>query len=350
MKRIFLVFIAVLLLAGCGVKEKTTENNTNDSNTNIKEEDLKSSQVSKGVSLDDLGNITNGQYYFDSGDSIYYSSFDEGGKAHIYMVTDGNTKSIFNGFGWSFALKGDYIYFSGNEGVKIDGTYNLYRMKKDGSSYEKINSTYCFNMNFYKDWLYYVKANASSVYTLYRSDLDGKNEVQVVGTGSYVGIVYEDMLYYLSDNTIYRSNPDGSLPVPIVYSVYQFVIGMGKLIYTDTGYNIKSSDIDGTNTKVIKANEGEVISRINSYKNTVFYVVGSSTPTSGYSYSYTLYSMGLDGTNKKTVYSSTSYGYYINIINDKVYALDYNAGASGNFEAITKSMDLDGSNFKVLYR
>ncbi len=342
MRKIILIFFAILLITGCSTKNKAADNNLN-------EESLNSSQVSEGVNLDDLGNIINGQYYFDSGENIYYSSFDESGSAHIYMVSNGVTKKIFNGFGWSFAINGDYLYFSGNEGTRIDGTYNLFKMKLDGSSYEKINDEYCFNMNFYKDWLYYVKADGT-VYSLYRSDLDGQNEIKVVQSGSYMGIVYEDMLYYLSDNSIYKANPDGSNSELLIPSVAQFIIGMGKFIYTDTSYNIKTSDIDGSKQEVIKYSEGNIIARINSYKDTVFYVIGSTSPTSGYSYSYTLYSIDLDGTDNKTVYSSTSYGYYINIVNDKVYALDYNAGTSGNFEAIIKSMNLDGSNFQVLYR
>lgn len=344
MKKIIITFLALILFTGCGVKDKNIN-----LNTDLIDEILKSSQVSEGVNLDDLGNILNGQYYFDSGDNIYYSSFDESGAAHIYMINNGVTKIIFNGFGWSFAINGDYLYFSGNEGIKIDGTYNLFRMKIDGSSYEKINSSYCFNMSFYKDWLYYIKTE-DSVYSLYRSDLDGKTEEKVVNSGSYMGIVYDDMLYYLSDSSIYKSNPDGTDAGLLVPYVSQFIIGIGKLIYVDTNNNITISDIDGTNKRIIKYSEGETISRINSYKNNVYYVVGSSSPTSGYSYSYTLYSINIDGTDKKVVYSSTSYGYYINIVNDKVYALDYNYGDSGHFEAITKSMNLDGSNFQILYR
>lgn len=345
MKKKFIIFLTLLLLlAGCGIKEDATN-----INLNVTGENINSSQVSEGVNLDDLGNILNGQYYFNSGDSIYYSSFDESGNAHIYMISDGVTKIIFDGFGWSFSLKGDYLYFSGNEGVSIDGTYNLFRMKVDGSSYERINSSYCFNMSFYKDWLYYIKSTEGG-YSLYRSDLDGQNETKIVEGSSYMGIIYEDMLYYLSDNSIYRANPDGTDSKLLISYVNQFIIGMGKIIYTDTNYNIKTSNVDGSSVRVVRYNNSETISRINSYENTVYYVIGSSSPTSGYSYSYTLYSINLDGTNDKTIYSGVSYGYYINIVDDKVYALDYNLGDSGHFEAITKSMNLDGSNVQTIYR
>ncbi|MDD3187289.1 MAG: DUF5050 domain-containing protein [Bacilli bacterium] len=343
MKKI-LIFFTLILITGCGQGEEAT-------NVDNIIEDLTSSQVSIGVNLDDLGNIINGQYYFDSGDSIYYSSFDEDGSAHIYMSNNNQTSIIFNGFGWSFSMKDGYIYFSGNEGSTIDGTYNLFKMKADGSSYEKINDGFCFNMNFYNDWLYYVKRNSSLTYSLYRSDLDGNNEEQVISTGSYMGIVYDDVLYYLGDNSIYKANPDGTNAELILTSVTQFIIGEGTIIYIDGSNNIKISDINGENIKTIRYSGGDTIARINSYKSNVFYVIAdSSTSSDGYSHAYTLYSIDFNGKNQKEIYEGISYGYYINIVNDKVYALDYSQGTSGSFEAITSVMNLDGTELELLPR
>ena len=347
MKKLFVLLLTAFIVTGCGSteaeKEKEKDNNTTDT----------SSQVSKGFNRDDLGNIINGQYYFDNGDVIYYSTFDESGNAHIYMKDGNTTKSIFNGFGWSFALKDDYLYFSGNLGTSIDGTYNLFKMKADGSSYEVINTGYCFNMNFYNDWLYYVKKGSDDVYSIYRSDLNGENETRIVTSNSYASVVYEDKLYYLSNEVIYEADVDGNNPVAIVSDyVTKFIIGQGKIIYTDYYDNIRLVDIDGKNVKTIRTNSGYDIDRINSYKDTVYYIVYDETYLSDrMAYTYDIYSINVDGTNDKKVYSGVSWGFYMNIVDDKIYVLDYAQDLTINkFIAITYNMNLDGSNIVELYR
>jgi len=354
MKKILLL-IPILFLTACGPKVQinpisTGGDNTPDTNNN-EIIDLTSSQVSTGVSLDDLGNIINGQYYFDSGDGIYYSSFDESEAAHIYQYKDGTTSIIFNGFGWSFVVKDGYLYFSGNEGTSIDGSYHLFKMNLEDYSYEIINYGYCFNMNFYKEWLYYVKEDSENYFSVYRSDLNGDNEQQVASTGSYVGIIFDDMFYYLSDQTIYRSNPDGSNPILVLEDVNRFIIGQGKFIYEDTSNNLKTANIDGANQTIVKYSDGTTISRINSAGEVIYFVkTTSDTATNGYAYPYALYRINFDGTNEQKVYESESYGYYINIVNDQIYALDYAPGASGYYVAITKNMTLTGSNLLTLPR
>ena len=340
--KVFLLFFMLLLLVGCGRNKISVPKNLEST----------SSQVSEGVNLDDLGNVMNGQYYFDSGSEQYYSTFNEIGNSHIYMTKNGTTKTIFDGFGWSFAVKDNYLYFSGNEGEVIDGTYNLFKMVKDGSSYEKINSGYCFNMYFYDKWLYYGKADSEDVYSIYRSDLDGSNETKIVNN-SYNSIIYENKLYYQVDNYMYVANPDGTNPTSILSdSVTQFIIGQGKIIYLDIYYNIKMANTDGTNVKVIKAYDGEQIIKINSYKDKIFYVKYNENYLSDrMAYQYYLYSIKMDGTDDKKVYEGVSWGYYINIVNDKIYVLDYAQDLTINkFVAVASRMNVDGSNIIELYR
>ncbi len=338
--KFYLVLFLSLVLVGCG-------------NAAINTNDGISSQVSHGVNMNDLGNILNGQYYFDDGSVKYYSTFDESGNAHIYMAKNGTTKSIFDGFGWSFALKDGWLYFSGNEGTKIDNTYNLFKMKADGSSYTKINYDFCFNMNFYKDWLYYVKKDSNDNYAVYRSLLDGTKETMIISDGTYASIVYEDNLYYISGDYLYKSEPDGTKAVKILNDVIsQFIIGQGKIIYVDESNNIKSSYIDGTHIKTIKVSDGNAIQRINSYKTSIFYVeYDASYLSERRAYQYHIYSIGFDGTNDKKIYDGVSWGYYINIVDGKLYVLDYAQDLSINkFIAITSNMNLNGSNIKRLYR
>jgi hypothetical protein len=343
--------IAILLISLTGCEEKEYKK------TLVNE--YGSSMVSEGVNLDDLSNIVNGQYYFDDGINQYYSSFDKNSLPHIYQknINSGDTKIIFDGFGWSFVMHDGWLYFSGNQGTAIDGTYNLFRMKPDGSNLEHLNNTYCYSMHFYDKGLYYLKKSSwgDATSDVYRSSVDGKNEELIVSGIRGYSIVYNNKLYYLGgDYYIYEANPDGSNKKQILSEmVYVFVIGQGKIIYIDNNYNIKTSRIDGSDVKTVKETDGKEISTVNSYKDTIFYVKYNSTvfDYESYSYPYELYSIKINGTNDKKIYESTSWGFYINVIKNKLYVLDY-AIDSNNMvlTAIIKNMDFDGSGIKELYR
>lgn len=316
------------------------------------------SQVSKGVNLNDLGNIMNGQYFFDDGTSEFYSSFDTANAAHIYKrdKATGNTETIFNGFGWSFAVYKGWLYFSGNEGTTIDGTYTLYRIKTDGTTLEHLNSTYCYGLNFYNEFLYYIKKDSYSAtnYSICRSGLDGTNEEVLVQDGNGYCIIFNNKLYYSgTDGFIYSANPDGTGKVQAnTDSIYTFIIGNGKLIYLDAAKNLKISNLDGSSIKTIKAAGTMPISRINSYKNTIFYATYDEAYLSDQqAWSYHLYSIGMDGMNDVKIYDGISNGFYINVLNNKVFVLDYAYDtAQSTMPAISREMDLNGQNLVDLYR
>ena len=330
-----------------------SESKVNDDNTNTK-----SSVVSKGVNLDDLGNIVNGQFYFDDGTNQFYSTFDEVGVSHIYVTNKqtGYTKAIFDGFGWSFVMHDGWLYFSGNQGVKIDATYNLFRMKSDGSSLEHLNYSYCYNMNFYQQWLYYIKASSSKSNdpSVYRSLIDGTGEILVISGTSGLSVIYEDKLYY-SDQSgyLYKANPDGTNKVQLITEkTAYFIIGQGKIIFVDENNNIKTANVDGTNIKLIKAGDSDEILSINSYQDTIFYIKYNPNYLSDRrAYGYSIYTIKTNGTNDRQIYEGVSWGYYANVLNNKVYVLDYAQDLSINkFIAITRYMNLDGSNVTNLYR
>jgi energy-coupling factor transporter transmembrane protein EcfT len=334
---------------------KNTSDTEDNNNTKIKYDS--SSVVSLGVNRDDLGNIMNGQYYFDDGKNKYYSTFDNNNLPHIYKIdSSGEAKTIFDGFGWSLVVYEDWLYFSGNTGAAIDGTYNLFRIKTDGNKLEKINTALCYNMSFYDKWLYYIKKDSynSTSYSFCRSDLDGKNEEVIIDSGGNCGIVYNNKIYYLDNNGMCMStNPDGSNKVNVLTnSIKFFIIGNGSIIYLDTDSNIMTADIDGKNAKLVKKAGPNPPYTINSYKNTIFYTEYNTTAVEGRSaYQYDLKSIQFDGAKDKKIYTGISYGFYINIINDKVYVLDYAVDtASGKMIAVSKNMGLDGSNLKSLPR
>lgn len=318
----------------------------------------RSSQVSKGVNTDDLGNIMNGQYFFDDGTNQYYSSFDTNAAAHIYKMKKGSNTatSIFDGFGWSLVVNNNWLYFSGNAGEKIDGTYNLFRIKTDGTGLEKLNSGYCFGMNIYNNSLYYIKTldSKSKQYDVYKCDLDGKNEATILTGEIYNFVIYNTDLYYLnSAGDIYKAKSDGTGSTKIsTEPITRFVIGNGMLVVETKTSEIKVMNPNGTSIKSVRAAGTKPIASLNSSKGQIYYAEYDTDAVGGtYAFNYYLHSIKFDGTGDKLVYQGLSYGTYVNILNNKVFVLDYAINPTTNkMPAIAKNMDLDGKNVKELFR
>lgn len=341
---------ATVLVVGSKGDEPIVTTKTN-INTNT------SSIVSEGVNIDDLGNIVNGQFYFVEGDTAFYSTFDEAGETHVYSrnLKFGETKEIFNGFGWSFVVYKGWLYFSGNPGTAIDATYKLYRIKTDGTDLQLLNSNYTYNMHFYKEWIYYMRQadHDSEIAYIYRANLDGSNESEVIADTGYQSIIYENKLYYTdSEGYLNKAEVDGTNSSRIYpEAITHFVIGQGKILLVDSNSNIKIINPDGSNLTIIRNTDGSKISRINSYKNTVFYAKYGEYVDGRYGYNYSIYSINMNGTNDKLIYSSISSGIWFNIVDGKLYVLDYAQDFTTNkYIAIARNMNLDGSGVIDLNR
>ena len=347
--------IGVLVTGGILIRNWIMNKKPND-NTNITNQTSNpstgsgSSVVSRGVDYSDLGNIMNGQYYFATDDYIFYSSYDQDNKAHIYRVNkDGSDfKSIFNGFGWSLVVIEDWLYFSGNQGDVIDGTYNIFRMKLDGTSVERINNTYSYGMFLYDEYLYYMKRNPDSTdaMSICRSSLDGTNEKVLFPYGSNP-VIYNDLLYYYDNQgNMYRTNPDGTEPqVLLTAEVTFYVLSGEKIIYKDFNSSIFVCDLDGKNSKLVRSVSDKLITTINAYNNRIYFTEYSNEFNyTNYSWSYDVVSMKMDGSDEKIVFSSASYGMYMNIVNSRLMMMDYVMNPETSLMyAYINSMKLDGS-------
>lgn len=313
--------------------------------------------VSSGVSKFDLGNITNGQYYFATDEMIFYSSYDVNDKAHIYSANkDGSgSKPIFDGFGWSLVVIDDWLYFSGNRGDAIDGTYTIFRMRFDGSQVENINNEYSYGMFLYGEYLYYMKKSdtSSDSMSICRASLDGTNEQILVPAGRSP-LIYENKLYYFDNQgNMYKTNPDATEPeVLLSAAVKTYVLSDGKIIYNDFNDNIYTCDLSGENNKLIKSSSGTPIHCVNAYQGMIFYAqYDTNFDYTAYGYNYTIKRCGMDGSDEKSVFSSVSYGIYINLVNDRLMLMDYaKSSASSIMSASIKTMSLDGVNADTIAR
>jgi hypothetical protein len=317
-----------------------------------------SSIVSVGVNYSDLGNIMNGQYYFATDDYVFYSSYDADKKAHIYRMDKDGTdfKSIFNGFGWSLVVIEDWLYFSGNQGDAIDGSYNIYRMKLDGSSVERINNTYSYGMFLYGDYLYYMKRSPdyTDAMSICRSLLDGTEEEVLAEYGNNP-VIYDDMLYYYDgQGNMYRSNPDGSnLQVLLTSRVGFYVLSDEKITYKDFSSNIYICDLDGSNNELVRAAQDKAILTVNAYDGRIYFIQYDldNYNYSTYSWPYDLVSIKTDGTDEKIIFSSSSYGMYLNIVSSRLMLMDYKYDIqTGLMYTDINSMNIDGSDLRMLAR
>jgi len=352
-----LVVVAIIL--GNNLKGKKVDS-TLDQSASVSSVSTKPSDsaiVSAGVQLLDLGNILNGQYYFATDEYVFYSSFDINDKAHIYSVKKDGTehKAIFDGFGWSLVVIEDWLYFSGNQGAAIDGSYNIFRMKFDGSQLERINDQYSYGMFLYGDYLYYMKKNSNNQDSLSicRSSIDGKNE-EVLFPNGKSPLVHNNKLYYFDNQgNMYRTDPDGKNPKVLLTATVKFYVLSGeKIIYNDFDNNIYICDLDGGNNKLIRSSKGTMIYCVNVYDGRIFFSeYDTNFNYSAYGYNYTIKSCKLDGSDEKSVFSSVSYGIYMNLVNNKLMLMDYTLNSSSNImNAAIKVMDLDGSNATMLTR
>ena len=313
--------------------------------------------VSAGVDMSDLGNITNGQYYFATDKKVFYSDYDTNDTAHIYSANKDGTglKTIFDGFGWSLVVFDDWLYFSGNQGKEIDGTYNIFRVKLDGSQLQKLNNEYSYGMFFYNNYLYYMKRNPDyqDKMSICRSSLDGKNEEVLFPFGNSP-LVFENQLYYFDNQgNMFRTKPDGKDPqVLLTAAVKAYVLSDEKIVYVDYNNSINTCDLDGKNNKTVVSSNTLPILNVNAYDGRIYYSeYEEDFDYTAYGWNYTIKSCKMDGSDKKSVFSGVSYGIYMNLVNNKLMLMDYVRDPSSQImNAVIKVMNLDGSNQSTLAR
>ncbi|MDD4543156.1 MAG: DUF5050 domain-containing protein, partial [Clostridia bacterium] len=225
----------------------------------------------------------------------------------------------------------------------------------DGSSVERINNTYSYGMFLYDEYLYYMKMNTdyTDTFSICRSSLDGSNEEILFPYGSNP-VVYDDLLYYFDNQgNMFRTKPDGLDPeVLITGEVGFYVLSNDKLIYKDFSSNIYTCDLDGGNKKLVRSSSGKSILTVNSYNERIYFVeYNPEFNYSTYSWDYDAISMKMDGSDEKVIFSSSSYGMYMNIVDGKLMMMDYLMDPqTAIYYTYINIMNLDGTNLRVLER
>lgn len=152
---------------------------------------------------------------------------------------------------------------------------------------------------------------------------------------------------------LYNAKPDGSATKIITDNKAKaFIIGSGKIIYIGTDNSVNTMSVIGNDVKEIKPASGDLMITINSYNDRIYYVVyDEAFNYTTYSYKYWVYSIDFKGKNNKQLYEGDSFGFYINVVDNKLFVLDYLRDSSDSKLVVTtKNMTLDGANLKILAR
>jgi hypothetical protein len=201
--------------------------------------------------------------------------------------------------------------------------------------------------------VFYSSFDTNDKAHIYSAKIDGSNK-EILFDYGYNPLIYKDQLYYFDNQgNMYRTAPDGSNPeVLIAAALRSYSLSGGKIIYNDFSNNINICDLDGSNNKVIRNSKGVDILNVNVYGDRIFFSeYNTEFNYTAYGYDYTIFSIKLDGSDERSLFTSVSYGIYMNIVNDKLMLMDYTRSDSSDvMSAIIKVMNLDGSNVNIMNR
>lgn len=310
---VFIVFIFVLSLAGCGVPA------TNDS----KEEQSTTISTVPQISSENVNQCA--QFMVQNG-KIYYQNFYDNGNLYSVNVDGSENRKLSDDWVSQFYVSDNQIFYdnvgrlysmnidgSGKHILSIDslGTvfwnvsngkiyyssaddYKLYSMNTDGSDRKKLgndealyttmleNRIYYFSRNTSErgicsiktdgsdkiklsddnpfglvavnDWIYF--ANEGDDYKLYAMRTDGTDRHKLTDDYALSMNVADGRIYYRNINEgkspIYSMNIDGSDKIKLSDdNVGQFAVWDGQIYYTMTGTNIYRMNLDGSNKQLI---------------------------------------------------------------------------------------------------
>ncbi len=311
-------------------------------------------QLSAGVGKKDVGNIMNNQFYFATDKRMYYPGFDSAEKTHIYSANlDGSDrKIIFDGFGWSLVVKDDWLYFAGNPGDDLDNSYCIYRVKTDGSHYEKLNDTYSQKFFIYGEHLYFLKQFGEYIknYTLCRMQLDGTGEESFPNDAKQA-VAYKNKLYYNSGSgNLYRIDPDKeNLTTILSNAVERFVISGDNIVYVDVWGALNICSLNGENITKIREKGAFPILSLNTYNDRIYF--SESDPNSfdynKYGYYYTIKSVNLEGNGEKELFAFYSNGIFMNLVDNKLMVFEF-LGKETKMSGKIKVLPVAGGKWSIL--
>ncbi|NLD47069.1 MAG: DUF5050 domain-containing protein [Clostridiaceae bacterium] len=160
----------------------------------------------------------------------------------------------------------EWLYYSGEDGI--------YRIKNDGNSKERISDLIPEEMIIAAEWIYCLAGGG-----VYRIKLDGKEIINLYEDWNpcYLNI-FNNWVYFYTNTEgkegIYRIKTDGSIHEKLSDdTTYSINVSNGKIYYIPSSRSMYSMNLDGTDKKeFIKSDNMILMNNINVEENWIYYV------------------------------------------------------------------------------
>ncbi len=230
-----------------------------------------------------------------------------------------------------FASQGDWIYFS-----RADENFAIYKMRTDGSEYQRVGEVSGSCLNVVGDWIYFRNPMGDNQRELYKMRTDGSECTQLLdGTRDYIS-VSGDFIYYANGNDnyrFYRMRMDGSENMALTEAPAIYMCVYGEWVYyslTDESGFFRTR-IDGSETQLLTA---RCVSLYCMAGDWIYYCMRDD--------GYTVWRMRPDGSEIKKVLQYDRPIATMNIAGDTMLLSVNNNGADGQI------MIVDMDSFDIL--
>ncbi len=208
----------------------------------------------KNMNGNTMENIANNCQVAQYGGWIYYISHDKFSFNIYKMKLDGSSKTrVEPGTCYYINIIDDWIYYEGSD------KSNVYKIKIDGTGKTKLNDDKCDNVNAIGDWIYY--SNWSDDHKMYKIKTDGTGRTKLNDDSSWNVVVDGEWIYYNNyennGKSLYKIKTDGTQRTKICDDDVDNIHIMGDWIYYNARgiFKIKTDGTQKTKISDVKAYE-----------------------------------------------------------------------------------------------
>jgi hypothetical protein len=149
-------------------------------------------------------------------------------------MTNGAKYASYNNWwvGGLLTWQGDWVYLS-----RPDEQFALYKMRTDGSAYQRVGEENGSCLNVLGDWIYYVNHQDQS--SIYKMRTDGSMKTKLISDdGEFLSVAGDWMFYHNGSDggCLYKIKTDGSGKEKLVDATVMFPCVIDEYVY----YSVKS--------------------------------------------------------------------------------------------------------------